>query len=356
MSARLRRLRRGTATRSRRSPSSRRARPQQMERRSRAWSPAATSGSPSPRSTPSGPSARSSRSTAWTPARSPASRSPPSVSRPPQALARVGRRARPGAQRASSPARACSRSGRRSTTSSTRSTGSSCRGPTSPPRRWSPACIELGWEVDDVTAYRTVRAAPPPRRDPRGDQDRPVRRGRLHLVLHGAQPRRHRRQAARLDRRRLHRPGHGQDRRGARPAGRRPGRRSLGATRWSTRSPTSARRLALAAAEAGETRRPSRERRPRGPRRRAEAARSMGVAPAPSGRGGRAGCAVRRACGGWWPRPGCTPADLVLPLFVREGAHRAGADHVDARRRPAHPGLAASKAAARGGRRRVWAG
>ena len=57
--------------------------------------------------------------------------------------------------------------------------------------------IELGWEVDDVTAYRTVRAAPPPARDPRGDQDRRVRRGRLHLVEHGAQPRRHRRQAAR---------------------------------------------------------------------------------------------------------------------------------------------------------------
>ena len=56
--------------------------------------------------------------------------------------------------------------------------------------------IELGWEVDDVTAYRTVRAAPPPRRDPRGDQGRRLRRGALHLVLDRAQPGRHRRQAA----------------------------------------------------------------------------------------------------------------------------------------------------------------
>ena len=48
------------------------------------------------------------------------------------------------------------------TTCSTRSTGSSCPAPTSPPRRWRRGCVDLGWEVDDVTAYRTVRAAPPP--------------------------------------------------------------------------------------------------------------------------------------------------------------------------------------------------
>ena len=47
---------------------------------------------------------------------------------------------------------------------------------------------ELGWEVDDVTAYRTVRAAPPPRRDSRGDQDRRIRRGVVHLIEHGSQP------------------------------------------------------------------------------------------------------------------------------------------------------------------------
>ncbi|CAA9333331.1 MAG: Uroporphyrinogen-III methyltransferase / Uroporphyrinogen-III synthase, partial [uncultured Friedmanniella sp.] len=56
---------------------------------------------------------------------------------------------------------------------------------------------------------------------PRGDQDRPVRRRRLHLLLHRPQPGGHRRQAARLDRHRGHRPGHGEDLRGARAPGRR---------------------------------------------------------------------------------------------------------------------------------------
>ena len=99
--------------------------------------------------------------------------------------------------------------------------------------------IDLGWEVDDVTAYRTVRATPPPAADPRRDQDRQVRRGRVHLVLDGAQPGRHRRQAAPVDGDRGDRPGHGQDRRGARPAGRRARPATRTSTRWSTRSPTS---------------------------------------------------------------------------------------------------------------------
>ena len=77
-------------------------------------------------------------------------------------LARVRRQAGPGARRRAVRRAACSRTGRRTTTCSTRSTGCSCRAPTSRPRRSSPGCIELGWEVDDVTAYRTVRAAPPP--------------------------------------------------------------------------------------------------------------------------------------------------------------------------------------------------
>ena len=37
------------------------------------------------------------------------------------------------------------------------------------------------------------------------------------------------------------------------------------------------------------------------------------------------------------------PAQLVLPVFVREGADRAAADLLDARRRPAHPGHAAGR-------------
>ena len=76
--------------------------------------------------------------------------------------------------------------------------------------------------------------------DPRGDQDRQVRRGRVHLVLDGAQPGRHRRQAARVDGHRGDRAGHGQDRRGARPAGRRARAERRRSRRSSTRSPTSA--------------------------------------------------------------------------------------------------------------------
>ena len=79
----------------------------------------------------------------------------------------------------------------------------------------------LGWEVEDVTAYRTVRATPPPAAGARGDQDRQVRRGRVHLVLHGAQPGRYRRQATPLDDHRGDRSGDSPDLRGARPAGRR---------------------------------------------------------------------------------------------------------------------------------------
>ena len=147
--------------RCRRSRSSRRATRCRWTRPSAVWSRAATSGSRSPASTPSRPCARSSRSTASTPAPSPASRSPPSATRPPPR----------------SPTGAC--------------------GPTSCPSGEQSAAglledwpeydelldpinrvflpradiatenlvaglIDLGWECDDVTAYRTVRAAPPP--------------------------------------------------------------------------------------------------------------------------------------------------------------------------------------------------
>ncbi len=83
--------------------------------------------------------------------------------------------------------------------------------------------IDLGWECDDVTAYRTVRAAPAAGADARRDQGRQVRRRGLHLVLDGAQPGRHRRQAPPVDGDRRDRPRHRQDRRGARPARRRDG-------------------------------------------------------------------------------------------------------------------------------------
>ena len=69
----------------------------------------------------------------------------------------------------------CSRTGRRTTRCSTRSTGCSCRAPTSPPRPWWP-----GWSSSagrSTTSRRTARCAPRRRRaDPRGDQERRVRR------------------------------------------------------------------------------------------------------------------------------------------------------------------------------------
>ena len=51
------------------------------------------------------------------------------------------------------------------------------------------------------------------------------------------------------------------------------------------------------------------------------------------------------------------PRQLVLPMFVKEGADRAGADRVDARRRAAHPRLAAQGRRRRrdGGGRRAHA-
>ena len=158
---------------------------------------------------------------------------------------------------------------------------------------------DMGWEVDDVTAYRTVRAAPPA-----ASVREAIKTGRYDAVvftsqLDGAQPGRHRRQAAHLDRRRLHRPGHGQDRRGARPAGRRPGDRGLGR---------------LAGGLAGRLRHGPRARGRRGrrdrraPERRARRGPTQGASdgvPRPSGPGG---CGRARRSGGWWPRPGCTRA------------------------------------------------
>ena len=99
--------------------------------------------------------------------------------------------------------------------------------------------IDLGWECDDVTAYRTVRAAPPPAPIRDAIKSGQVRRGGVHLVLDGAQPGRHRRQAAPVHGDRRDRAGHGQDRRGARPAGRRARPDARRSRCWSTRWPTS---------------------------------------------------------------------------------------------------------------------
>ena len=43
------------------------------------------------------------------------------------------------------------------------------------------------------------------------------------------------------------------------------------------------------------------------------------VTASASRRRARAGCAVPRRCAGWSPTCGCAPADLVLPVFVKEG-------------------------------------
>ena len=76
---------------------------------------------------------------------------------------------------------------------------------------------ELGWEVEDITAFRTVRAAAACS-CARGHQDRWLRRGDVHLEQHGTEPGRDRRQAASVDRCCVHRSTHREDSRGARPA------------------------------------------------------------------------------------------------------------------------------------------
>ena len=196
--------------------------------------------------------------------------------------------------------------------------------------------VELGWEVDDVTAYRTVRAAPPP-----AETREAIKGGGFDAVLFtssstvrnlvGIAGKPHTStviacigpQTAKTAEEHGLRVdvlastastsslvgGAGRVRRGA----------ATGA-RW---RPASRAARPLAAAGTGPAQGDSRAR------------------DRLSARSGRAGCVVPRPCGGWSPRPGSSRADLVLPLFVREGAGEPRADLVDARRRPAHPRLAA---------------
>jgi uroporphyrinogen III methyltransferase/synthase len=135
--------------------------PQQMERAVKGWSPGATSGWASRRSTPCGRSARSSRVRARRARRSPGLRSPPSGASPPQALRDWGITpdlVPTGEQSAAGlledwPAFdddldpiARVLLPRADIATETLVAG----------------LQDMGWEVDDVTAYRTVRAAPPP--------------------------------------------------------------------------------------------------------------------------------------------------------------------------------------------------
>ena len=98
-----------------------------------------------------------------------------------------------------------------------------------------PARDRLGDRRRDRVPHGARRAAG--RRDPRRDQVGRVPGGLLHVLVDGAQPGRHRGQAARQDGRRLHRSadrGHGARVRAARG---RPARDRIGRRRWSTRSP-----------------------------------------------------------------------------------------------------------------------
>jgi len=80
--------------------------------------------------------------------------------------------------------------------------------------------IELGWEVDDVTAYRTVRAAPPPAPVREAIKSGGFRRRWFFTSSSTVRkPGRDRGQAARQHDHRVHRPGHRGRSRGAWPAG-----------------------------------------------------------------------------------------------------------------------------------------
>ena len=121
--------------------------------------------------------------------------------------------------------------------------------------------VELGWEVEDVTAYRTVRAAPPPAETREAIKTGGFDAVAVHLALDGAQPGRHRRQAA---------PDHGRGVHRARRRRRPPRSTACGSTSSPRRAPWPALVEALAAhgealrtasIESGEgTWRPSRRR------------------------------------------------------------------------------------------------
>ena len=271
-------------------------------------------------STRSRPCARSSRSTASTRAPSPASRSPRSATRPPP-RSPTGACAPTSCRAASSRPPGCSRTGREYDDAAR------------PDRPGLPAAgrhrhrepRRRAWSTSagrSTTSRRTAPCGPRRRRRRSARRSRAaVRRGRLHVVLDGAQPGRHRRQAAPVDGDRGDRPGHGQDRRGARAAGRRPGRRS----------PTVDELVeALADFGAAAPRRDARGR-PAGD------AAVRAQADAAAARSARSDRRARAAwCRGRWPgRGGCArtgglrrlvaetrlaPPQLVLPVFVREGA------------------------------------
>ena len=181
---------------------------------------------------------------------------------------------------------------------------------------------ELGWEVDDVTAYRTVRAAPPPA--PIRDA---IKTGKFDAVvftssstvrnLVGIAGKPHA-----VDDHRGDRPGHREDVRGARPARRRPGPEAVG--RGAGRR---ARRLRGRPAARDDRGRGSRDQAIGAAYREppschlSRASRDL-LRRWPDLSGGPAAAAAHDAgrCAGWSARPRCCRASLVLPMFVAEAA------------------------------------
>ena len=350
-------LRRGAATRCRPSRSSRRAPRSRWSAPSRAWSPAATSGS---RFTSVNAVQGGAREVRGVRPRRPRVRRAQGRRR-----RRADRRRRCATwgikpdlvpDRRAVRAPACSRTGRRTTTvldpinrvflpradiaTETLVAGLRRAG--------------LGGRRRHRLPHRARRAAG--RADPRGDQGRRVRRGRLHLVLDRAQPRRHRRQAAH---RRRSSPAsarptaktaeeHGlrvdvlaPERRRVARAGRRAGRLRRRSLRASL-PPRPASRCC------GPSRAPARRARPRPAEVSAMALPGRSAAPPAAARRP----ALRRLVAETRLRPGRAGAAGVRRA---RASTEPVADRVDAGRRAAHPRLAA-QGRRRGGRGRASAG
>ena len=300
--------------------------------------PAATSGSRSPRPTRCGPCGRSSTSTAWTPARSPASRSPPSASRPPTLLRSFGITPDLVPARRAVHRRACSRSGRSTTT------------------RFDPinrvflprADIATETLVAGLTELRLGgrrRHRLPDRARRTRRPRRSARRSRPAGSTRCCSPRRapcatsSASRASRTPRRSSPCIGP-KTAKTAEEHGLRVDvlpETAVGRGRWSTRSPRTASALRAAARwSTGEIGwRPS---------RRARCARVAGPPEAwvPGGAPPAAAPHAGAASAGR-PRPGCTRPSSCCRCSSREGLDRAAADLVDARRRAAHPRLAARR-------------
>src|SRR5690606_25284952 len=149
------------------------------------------------------------------------------------------------------------------------------------------------------------------RADPRGHQGRRVRRGAVHLVLDRTQPRRHRRQAAQRHGHRGDRDADGADGRGVRAAGRRHGRQAV-------RLPPGgrARGVRRQAAVGGPGRgRDAAQAVPDAPGSQEEDRQVSAELPVARPRRLRRAPALRRMVAG----TRLHPADLILPMFVKEG-------------------------------------